>query len=340
MVVGEAGDHGTAMELVASERPDVLLLDLTFPEGDALPLLRKLRASHPEVRVVVLTMHADPETVRQAVAAGAAGYLVKGAKSRELIEAILAVARGERYLHSSVTGTIVEDSIRWFESGRMSLREREVLSLLAPARRRPRSPTPSISASTPYGGTSEVAGEAGRPRHECVDPVRDPERAGPGGVTTADRPTAAFGGPGLFDDEVRRDVVGHRRVVGLERRPSCRRGSWPRPGCGTTCGGRDDVPRRRGRSRSSKGVVEGGLVVVPALALGEVAHRELPALRRVVVARLEPLRAARPVDRQEELDDRRAVVASGALEGVDLVVARRQTAFGTRSWTRTTRTSS
>jgi len=131
VVVGEAGDHATALELVASERPDVLLLDLTFPEGDALPLLRRLRASYPEVRVVVLTMHADPETVRQAIAAGAAGYLVKGAKSRELIEAIWAVARGERYLHSSVTGTIVEDSIRWFESGRMSHREREVLSLLA-----------------------------------------------------------------------------------------------------------------------------------------------------------------------------------------------------------------
>ena len=131
VVVGEAGDHATARELVASERPDVLLLDLTFPEGDALPLLRGLHATYPEVRVVVLTMHADPETVRQAVAAGAAGYLVKGAKSTELIEAILAVARGERYLHSSVTGAIVEDSIRWFESGRMSAREREVLSLLA-----------------------------------------------------------------------------------------------------------------------------------------------------------------------------------------------------------------
>jgi two-component system, NarL family, response regulator NreC len=131
VVVGEAGDHATAVELVAREGPDVLLLDLTFPEGDALPLLRRLRASHPEVRVVILTMHADPETVRQAVASGAAGYLVKGAKSRELIEAIWAVARGERYLHSSVTGAIVEDSIRWFESGRMSLREREVLSMLA-----------------------------------------------------------------------------------------------------------------------------------------------------------------------------------------------------------------
>ena len=130
-IIGEAADHATAVDLVVAERPDVLLLDLTFPEGDAIPLLRTLRARQPDLRVIVLTMHSDPETVRQALAAGAAGYLVKGAQSRELIEAIRAVARGERYLHSSVTGAVVEDSIRWFEAGTMSAREREVLSLLA-----------------------------------------------------------------------------------------------------------------------------------------------------------------------------------------------------------------
>ena len=133
-IIGEAADHASAVELVVSEHPDVLLLDLTFPEGDAIPLLRTLRARQPDLRVVVLTMHSDPETVRQALAAGAAGYLVKGAQSRELIEAIRAVARGDRYLHSSVTGAIVEDSIRWFEAGAMSVREREVLSLLAAGR--------------------------------------------------------------------------------------------------------------------------------------------------------------------------------------------------------------
>lgn len=130
-IVGEAADHASATDLVMKERPDVLVLDLTFPEGDAMPLLRELRSRLPDLRIVVLTMHSDPETVRQALAAGAAGYLIKGAQSRELIEAIRAVARGERYLHSSVTGTVVDDSIRWFESGTMSAREREVLSLLA-----------------------------------------------------------------------------------------------------------------------------------------------------------------------------------------------------------------
>lgn len=133
-IVGEAADHASAVELVVAEHPDVLLLDLTFPEGDAIPLLRTLRTRQPDLRVIVLTMHSDPETVRQALAAGAAGYLVKGAQSRELIEAIRAVARGDRYLHSSVTGAVVEDSIRWFEAGAMSVREREVLSLLAAGR--------------------------------------------------------------------------------------------------------------------------------------------------------------------------------------------------------------
>lgn len=130
-IAGEAADHASALELVATQHPDILVLDLTFPEGDALPLLRTLRAREPGLRIVVLTMHGDPETVRQAMAAGAAGYLVKGARSTELVEAIRAVARGERYLHSSVTGTIVDDSVRWFETGTMSVREREVLSLLA-----------------------------------------------------------------------------------------------------------------------------------------------------------------------------------------------------------------
>ena len=133
-IIGEAADHASAVDLVVTEHPDVLLLDLTFPEGDAIPLLRTLRAREPELRVIVLTMHSDPETVRQALAAGAAGYLVKGARSRELIEAIRAVARGDRYLHSSVTRTVVDDSIRWFEAGAMSVREREVLSLLAAGR--------------------------------------------------------------------------------------------------------------------------------------------------------------------------------------------------------------
>jgi DNA-binding NarL/FixJ family response regulator len=130
-IVGEAASRAGAIDLVAATRPDVLLLDLTLPEGDALPLLESLPAIQPGLRIIILTMHSDPETVRQALAAGASGYLVKGAHLEELFAAIRAVARGQRYLHSSVTDTVVEDSIRWFRSGPLSTREREILRLLA-----------------------------------------------------------------------------------------------------------------------------------------------------------------------------------------------------------------
>ncbi len=83
--------------------------------------------------------------------------------------------------------------------------------------------------------------------------------------------------------------------------------------------GRDDVPRCPvGRGLRDR-VVEGDLVVVPPLALGQVGHRELPALRGVVVARLEPLALLVLRDRQEELHDGGAVLGEGALELVDLV---------------------
>ena len=133
-IVGEAANRADAVDLVAATRPDVLLLDLTLPEGDALPLLESLPALQPGLRIIILTMHSDPETVRQAIAACASGYLVKGAHLEELFAAIRAVARGQRYLHSSVTESVVEDSIRWFRSGPLSVREREILRHLASGR--------------------------------------------------------------------------------------------------------------------------------------------------------------------------------------------------------------
>jgi DNA-binding NarL/FixJ family response regulator len=131
-VVGESPSAAGAFALVDQHRPDVILLDLSLVDGDGVPLLRELHARSPEVRVIVVTMHRDPETVRQALLAGADGYLVKGAHSIDLVEAIQAVMRGERYLHSSVTSFVVDDSIRWLQSGGvLTPREREILSLLA-----------------------------------------------------------------------------------------------------------------------------------------------------------------------------------------------------------------
>lgn len=131
-VVGEAADGAEAFALVEAMAPDVLLVDVTLPDADGIQLLRAVRTRFPRVALIALTMHRDAETVRQALNAGAAGYVVKGARASELVDAIRAVAHGDRYLHSTVTGAVVEDSLRWLHAGSpLSVREREILGLLA-----------------------------------------------------------------------------------------------------------------------------------------------------------------------------------------------------------------
>jgi DNA-binding NarL/FixJ family response regulator len=132
VVVGEAADVPAAYAVVDAAEPDVVLLDITLGEADALPLLRGLVSRHPDLRTVILTMHEDGETVRQSLLAGAQGYVVKGAQATDLFNAIRAVARGERYVHSSVAAAIVDDSIHWQRSGGgLTPREREILGMLA-----------------------------------------------------------------------------------------------------------------------------------------------------------------------------------------------------------------
>jgi DNA-binding NarL/FixJ family response regulator len=132
VVTGESAGPAEAFDLLADDVADIVLLDLTYPDADGLAVLRELSSRRPELRLIVLTMHRDAETVRQAFRAGAAGYVVKGARTSELVEAIRAVARGERYLHSSVAGAVIDDSLRWMDAGHpLSAREREILAHIA-----------------------------------------------------------------------------------------------------------------------------------------------------------------------------------------------------------------
>ena len=134
-VVGEASQPDEALAAAVALQPDIVLLDIGLGEEDGVGLVRLLTERLAQARVLVLSMFSDAETVRQALLAGAAGYLVKGASVHDLRAAIGAVMRGERYLHSSVTGVMVDDGLRWLRSGDvLSPREREVMRLLAAGR--------------------------------------------------------------------------------------------------------------------------------------------------------------------------------------------------------------
>jgi DNA-binding NarL/FixJ family response regulator len=106
-VVGEAGDGLEALALAASERPDVVLMDLRMPRMDGVTATERIGAAHPGVRVLVLTTYDTDADIVRAVAAGATGYLLKDAPLPQLAEAVRAAARGETVLAPPVAARLV-----------------------------------------------------------------------------------------------------------------------------------------------------------------------------------------------------------------------------------------
>ncbi len=142
LVIGEATDGLEAIGLAADLKPDVILLDLTMSGLGGLDALPVLRKTAPDSRVLVLTMHEDELYFRQALKVGASGYILKKAADTELISAIRAVARGEVYIHSAMTRSLLDGMIPAVDSlgnnpadsddwDTLSEREREVLRLVA-----------------------------------------------------------------------------------------------------------------------------------------------------------------------------------------------------------------
>lgn len=107
-VVGEAGTGVEALAQARQLRPDLILLDLNMPEMDGLAAIPKLRKEAPASKILILTMHDDASHLRQALDAGASGYVLKKAVDQELIMAIRAVRRGETYIHSAMTEKLLE----------------------------------------------------------------------------------------------------------------------------------------------------------------------------------------------------------------------------------------
>ena len=107
--VGEASTARETLEKAAALQPDVILLDITMPDTSGLHILRALRERTPSARILVLTMHADEDYLREALRLGAAGYVVKSAADQELLSAIRAVMRGDVYIHPSMTRALLEN---------------------------------------------------------------------------------------------------------------------------------------------------------------------------------------------------------------------------------------
>jgi two-component system, NarL family, response regulator NreC len=135
-IIGEARDGRQAVELVKELKPDVLLMDISMPDMNGFDATRLVHKFEPGVKVLILTMHDEEELVARCLEAGAAGYLIKDTPASQLLYAIEAVHRGEKYLSPAVLhkviGGYVQNSTRPKTSyDRLSQREREILKLLA-----------------------------------------------------------------------------------------------------------------------------------------------------------------------------------------------------------------
>lgn len=132
--VAEAADADRAVFEALEHSPDVVLLDVTMPGKSGIEGMPALLQARPEAKVLMLSMQDDPHYLREAFEAGASGYVLKEAADTEVVDAVRAVAAGERYVHPALGAKLVQveaEERRRAKEDPLSDREREVLRLLA-----------------------------------------------------------------------------------------------------------------------------------------------------------------------------------------------------------------
>jgi DNA-binding NarL/FixJ family response regulator len=132
-VVAETGDGQEALRLIRQHKPDIALLDISMPSLNGLEVAARVAHERPATRVIIVSMHGDDESVRRALVAGAAGYLLKNSDRGELELALKTVARGDTWLSPSLTNRVVAAYTQGASGGVEVLtpRQREVLQLVA-----------------------------------------------------------------------------------------------------------------------------------------------------------------------------------------------------------------
>ncbi len=130
-VVGEATTAEEALERNRQGGVDLVLLDIEMPGMGGLAGAERLRTEHPDLGILVLSMHGEADDVRRAFAAGASGYVLKTAADEQLVQAVRAVAAGERYLHPALGAVLAQPDAPRGPVDELSPREREVLKMLA-----------------------------------------------------------------------------------------------------------------------------------------------------------------------------------------------------------------
>ena len=133
-IVGEASDGRTAIDLIPAYQPDIVIVDVGLPDLSGIEVTRQIRATHPQVKFVALSEHADKRFVDGLFEAGGSAYLLKTNFINELVEALWEVQAGRQYVSSQLTNPIVPSQLHSTvadESSPLTRSERVVLRLVA-----------------------------------------------------------------------------------------------------------------------------------------------------------------------------------------------------------------
>jgi len=137
-VVGIAANGREAIRLVDERKPDVAVMDISMPELNGIEAIQQMLPRHPHLQIVVLSIHETKPYVYRALKAGAMGYLIKETAGLEVVDAVRAVQRGERYLSQRIADLLTTESFQKLEAlievsplEALSPREREILQLVA-----------------------------------------------------------------------------------------------------------------------------------------------------------------------------------------------------------------
>jgi DNA-binding NarL/FixJ family response regulator len=135
-ICGEAANEPQALELIGTARPDVAIVDISLENGSGIELIKSIKAIHPDVKTLVLSMHDESLYAERALRAGARGYIMKREAAKKIIEGVRAVLSGQLYVSEKITALMAEKFVDGRPSadispiGQLSNRELEVFQLL------------------------------------------------------------------------------------------------------------------------------------------------------------------------------------------------------------------
>jgi DNA-binding NarL/FixJ family response regulator len=139
-VVGEAGTAREGLESARKLRPELVILDISLPDQNGLEVARQLRGLFPDIRILIVSMHAKIDYITESFRAGALGYVIKESAADRLVQGLEAVSRGEYFLDSALSHKVVEKILKFptkeagmtdEKYGTLTPREEQVLRLLA-----------------------------------------------------------------------------------------------------------------------------------------------------------------------------------------------------------------